>query len=411
MSVSRRRFIRDSAATVAVSFAVPPWLAKMVWAEGSGDAFAQTAAGRSRALVVIQLTGGNDGLNTVIPYADATYHSARPLIGIKDTDALHLTDFVGLNPAMKGMKGLYDAGRLAIVQGVGYPNPNRSHFRSMEIWQTAEPDKMGTEGWVGRYLDAIAQGRTSPLTGINIGNESSEALQSAHAAVPSIQGLANFGVVFPHSPEGDARANALKKIQYADTSTPYGALFAQTARETYESADRIRAGIQNYHSTVAYPASNFGRGMQQIAELISANLGTRVYYITLGSFDTHAAQTRRQPLLLQDLSDTLAAFQQDLAQMGQDDNVLTLAFSEFGRRVHENANQGTDHGTASEMFVVGKPVKGGLYGAYPSLTNLDQGDLKFTTDFRAVYGTVIDRWLGANSALVLGQQFEDLRFV
>jgi uncharacterized protein (DUF1501 family) len=311
------------------------------------------------------------------------------------------------------MKSLFDTGRLAVVQGVGYPNPNRSHFRSMEIWQTAVPDKIESEGWLGRYLDAIREGRLSPLTGINIGNEASEAFQSAHAAVPSIQGLANFGFVFPHNTDGDARTAALRQIQMHDTNTPYGKFFAETAQDTYESADKIRAGIKKYQSTVVYPKGGFGAGMQEVAALIAANLGTRVYYVSFGggSFDTHTQQARRHPLLLQQLSDGLAAFQADLEQMGAADKVVTLAFSEFGRRVHENAGGGTDHGTASEMFIVGKPVKGGLYGAYPSLTDLDQGDLKFTTDFRSVYATVLDRWLGANSEIVLGSRFEDLKFV
>jgi len=412
MPVTRRDFLRKSATTVAIGLAVPPWLAKMVWADSVADN-ALTVSGKTagRSLVVIQLTGGNDGLNTVVPYSDAAYHKARPVLAHPDDKVLHLNDQVGLSPVMTGMKTLYEQGRLAIVQGVGYPNPNRSHFRSMEIWQTAEPERIGSEGWVGRYLDAIRSGRASPLTGINIGNEASEVFTSAHAAVPSIQGLANFGVVFPRNPDGDARTAALKRVQLGDTNTPYGRFFQQTAQETYESADKISAGVKNYHSTVNYPKTGFGRGMQEIAQLISANLGTRVFYISTGSFDTHAGQLRRHAQLWQDVSDTLAAFQADMEQMGAGDNVLTLAFSEFGRRVHENANGGTDHGTASEMFILGKPVKGGLYGQYPSLSNLDQGDLKFTTDFRAVYATVLDRWLGTNSEIVLGSRYEDLKFV
>ena len=412
MSVSRRDFLKRGATTVAVGLAVPPWLAKMVWAQDSPSS-PGTASGRPKTLVVIQLTGGNDGINTVIPYADAAYRANRPTLGIPDSQVLHLSDSIGLNPAMTGMKGLFDKGQLAIVQGVGYPNPNRSHFRSMEIWQTAAPDREGTEGWVGRYLDSIRAGRTSPLTGINIGNEMSEALVSAHAAVPSIQGLANFGVVFPHNAESDPRTAALRQIQLSDTNTPYGRLFADTARETYDSADKIRMGIQKYHSTVKYPTGGFGDGLQEVAQLVAADLGTRVFYVSFGggSFDTHSAQGRRHPLLLTQLSDGLAAFQSDLDQMGKSDDVVTLCFSEFGRRVHENAGGGTDHGTASEMFIVGKPIKGGLYGEYPSLTNLDSGDLKFTTDFRSVYATVLDRWLGVNSQEVLGSQFEDLKFV
>ena len=412
MSVSRRQFLKGTATTVAVGLAVPPWLAKMVWADG--DSFNNASApGAARTLVVVQLTGGNDGLNTVIPYASDAYRQNRPTLAMPDNQMLHLTNDIALHPSMTGMKALYDKQQLAIVQGVGYPNPNRSHFRSMEIWQTAEPERLGTEGWVGRYLDAVRSGRTSPLTGINIGNESNEALQSAHAAVPTIQGLANFGFVFPHTGDGDARTAALRRIQMGDTNTPYGALFQQTAVDTYESADKIRQGIRNYHSAVPYPNGGFGKGMQEVASLIAADLGTRVFYVSFGggSFDTHTNQARRHPLLLSQLSDSLAAFQTDLEQMGKADQVVTVCFSEFGRRVHENAGGGTDHGTASEMFIVGKPIKGGLYGAYPSLTDLDQGDLKFTTDFRAVYATLIDRWLGANSEAVLGTRYEDLKFV
>ncbi len=412
MSVTRRDFLKKSATTVAVGLAVPPWLAKMVWADSVADnALAASGQTAGRSLVVIQLTGGNDGLNTVIPYADGAYHKARPVLAHNADKVLHLNDYVGLSPVMTGMKALYDQGRLAIIQGAGYPNPNHSHFRSMEIWQTAEPEKVASEGWVGRYLDAIRSGRTSPLTGINIGNEASEAFTSAHAAVPSIQGLANFGFVFPHNADGDAHTAALKKVQLGDANTPYGRFFQETAQETYDSADRISAGIKKYHSTVQYPTSAFGRGMQEIAQLIAAGLGTRVFYISAGGFDTHAQQVRRHDQLWQDVSDSLAAFQSDLEAMGAGDNVLTLAFSEFGRRVHENANGGTDHGTASEMFLLGKPVKGGLYGAYPSPTDLDAGDLKFTTDFRAVYATVLDRWLGTNSEIVLGKRYEDLKFI
>jgi len=411
MAVSRREFLVKSATTVAVGLAVPPWLAKMVWADGNASFGASGGAGGDRILVVVQLTGGNDGLNTFIPYADDAYRTNRPTLAVADSDVLKINDKLGLNPVMTGLKGLYDQGQVAIIQGVGYPNPNRSHFRSMEIWQTADPDKIDTEGWVGKYLDAVRDGRTSALTGINIGDEASEAFQSAHAAVPTIQGLANFGVVFPHNAEGDVRTAALRAIQTGDTNTPYGSFFQKTAVSTYDSAARIQKGIKNYQSTVTYPKGSFGEGLKEIAMLISANLGTKVFYISASGFDTHTNQLRRQPQLLQDISDGLAAFQSDLAQMGAADKVLTLAFSEFGRRVHENAGGGTDHGTASEMIIVGKPVKGGLYGEYPNLANLDQGDLKFTTDFRSVYSTVLDRWLGANSELVLGKRYEDLKFI
>jgi uncharacterized protein (DUF1501 family) len=264
---------------------------------------------------------------------------------------------------------------------------------------------------VGKYLDAIRDGRVSALTGINVGDQAPEATVSAHSAVPSIQGLANFGMIFPNNTEGAARDAALRKIQLAGSNSPYGAFFQQTASELYDSADKIRAGITNYHSTVAYGNDNFSNGMKEIAQLIAANLGTRIFYITLGSFDTHAQQTNRQPRLLGQLSAGIKSFMDDMAQMNKSDQVTVMTFSEFGRRVHENANGGTDHGTASEMFIAGAGVKGGLYGAYPSLTDLDQGDLKYNTDFRSVYATMLDKWMGVDSERVLGNRFDDLGFV
>jgi uncharacterized protein (DUF1501 family) len=411
MSISRRSLLKNGAAVVAVGLAVPPWLSKMVWADNGAAMNFHKDVPDDRILVVVQLTGGNDGLNTVIPYSNSSYLTNRPNIGVADSQVIQLTDSIGLNPAMTGMKQLWDNKQLAIVQGVGYPNPNRSHFRSMEIWQTAEPDTMGTEGWIGRYLDAIRDGRASPLTGINIGTEADPALSSAHAAVPTIQGLANFGVIYPSTPDGDARSAVLRQLQTAASGTPYGAFFQQTGTELYESADKIRIATAGYHSTVTYGTDGFGKGMQEIATLISADMGTKVYYISFNGFDTHTNQVKRQPLLLGQLADGLNSFMQDMAAQGKQDKVMVMCFSEFGRRVHENAGGGTDHGTASEMFIVGSGVQSGLYGAYPSLTDLDQGDLKFNTDFRSVYATVLDRWMGADSERVLGGQFGNLTFV
>jgi len=411
MSITRRSLLKQGAAVVAVGLAVPPWLSKMVWADNGAAMNFHKDVPDDRILVVVQLTGGNDGINTVIPYADSNYALNRPNIGVPDSQVLALSESIGLNPVMTGMKQLWDNKQLAIVQGVGYPNPNRSHFRSMEIWQTAEPETMATEGWIGKYLDAIRDGRASPLTGINIGTEADPALASAHAAVPTIQGLANFGVIYPSTPDGDARSAVLRQLQTAQSGTPYGAFLQQTGEELYQSADRIRIASSNYHSSVTYGNNDFGKGMQEIATLISADMGTKVFYISFNGFDTHTNQVKRQPQLLAQLSDGLNSFMQDMTGMGKQDKVLVMCFSEFGRRVHENAGGGTDHGTASEMFIVGAGVQSGLYGDYPSLTDLDQGDLKFSTDFRSVYATVLDKWMGADSERVLGQKFDNLTFV
>lgn len=322
-----------------------------------------TSAGLTPAdnvLVVIQLSGGNDGLNTVVPSQSREYRLARPHIAI--TSGLHpLDQGLALHPAMSGFKRLYDRGQLAVINGCGYPQPNRSHFRSLEIWHTADPSCSNPQGWLGRYIHENA----SPLTAINIGSHLPQALAIEGRSVPSIQ----------------------------------------TAED-----GRGVCNLAAYESDVAYPAG-LGKQLELVARMIDANVGTRVFYLQLAGFDTHANQLSQHETQLAQLSDSVAAFFDDLAVAGHGDRVAVMCFSEFGRRLAQNNSNGTDHGAAGPMFVVGPKVRGGIYGAHPSLTRLDHGDLKYTTDFRRVYGTVLDKWLGADSARVLGNRFEPVAFL
>lgn len=366
-------------------------------------------------LVVVQLGGGNDGLNTVVPYGQAAYYRARPTIAIPENKVLRLADGIGLHPSMGGLKELYDDGLLAVVQGVGYPNPNRSHFKSMDIWHTADPSATG-RGWLGRYLDAECCGygkgeSGSPMTpepqaAIAIGREAPLALQGSVAKPVAFENTDLFrwlgrdvhsSLAAPY--DGITRSGPLP-------GTPEGsnaAFLMRTALDAQVSSEQIRRAVAQ-RPLVQYPGGDLSRQLQMVASMIRAGLKTRVYYVTMGGFDTHAGQggeQGRHAQLLREFSGALRAFYNDLKSQGNDGRVLTLSFSEFGRRVGQNASGGTDHGTAAPMFLAGPMVRAGLLGTYPSLTDLDDGDLKFTTDFRAVYGGVLQGWLAADPRKVI----------
>jgi uncharacterized protein (DUF1501 family) len=403
VSTTRRRFLQStlgSSALVALGYDVPGFLARTALAAASDG-------GGERVLVVVQLSGGNDGLNTVVPFNDPAYAAARPQLAIPASQVVTVNDRIGLHPALAGFGKLLEARRLAIVQGVGYPNPDRSHFRSMDIWHSARPDlATPTDGWLGRSVECLdgAVGRDVPA--LHLGAEQLPlALVSGRVPVPSVATLDNFRL---RTESGALPPEAL--AQLASTAAPGEPPLADFLRRTtlaaYQSSTQVQAALQEESSPVEYPGLGLAQKLRSIAGLIDAQLATRIYYVSLDGFDTHANQAAAHAALLGELGSSLAAFYEDLAHRGQADRVLTLTFSEFGRRLAENASAGTDHGAAAPMFLAGSGLAGPVVGEHPSLTDLDDGDPRFHTDFRQVYAAVLQSWLGCDPATVLGGQFE-----
>lgn len=363
---------------------------------------------QDRCLVLINLAGGNDGLNCVVPHGDARYYQMRPGLAIDRSDVLAINAHVGLNPGMRSFKALYDKGVVAIVQGVGYPDPDHSHFRSTEIWQTAAPDQYKHTGWLGRYFDQAELPSENLFKGVAISRVLPEVLVSERTDIPAVPGLGGYAMI--------ADRNALARNAFSREAqdralpfrSPYLAHVMEIEANAQRSSEELPRLIAGYKSQASYPATGLGRSLALAAQIVGSNLGTRAVYVEHGSFDTHVSQKTTQNLLLAEFSDAIAAFYQDLAAHGNERRVLTLTFSEFGRRIEENGSRGTDHGEASPLFLIGGGVKGGLYGTLPDLAATNMGNLRYTTDFRSVYATVLERWLGRPSAPVLNGSFQKL---
>jgi uncharacterized protein (DUF1501 family) len=434
---TRRDFLRTSVLGGALSWTVPAFLANTfsaLQAEAAGSA-TQTATGKdSTILVVLQMAGGNDGLNTVVPYANDYYHQARPRIGLPANSILKINDEVGLHQSLAGFKNLYDAGQLSIIQGAGYPNPNRSHFRSTEIWQTAsDADKVESYGWIGRYFDNACHG-ADPTVGVNIGHQMPQAFSAKTPTGISLDNPQSYRFMTGgrHSADGEMNADEksfreLNQPESGDNSgTTIGAIHGPTAHpgsvmdflertalDAEMSSDKILAITKRVDNQATYPNSHLASGLKLVAKLIGGGLPTRIFYVSQGGYDTHTNQVGQQDRLLQDLGDSVKAFVQDLQAQGNFQRVLMMTFSEFGRRVAENANGGTDHGAAAPLFVIGHKVKAGLHGKYPSLApqDLTNGDLRYNVDFRSVYAGVLEDWLKTKSQPILGAKFKPLPLV
>ncbi len=417
MHPTRREFFRmglGSSALLACGSTVPMFLARSA-ASLAGDGL---PAAKGRILVVVQLDGGNDGLNTVIPYGDDEYHKQRPTLQVSSKEALKVDDHVGLHPALGDFAKLLEQQRLVIVQSVGYPNPNRSHFESMAIWNTGRPDAdKATPGWLARVIDRrsgpFAQG-DSPGLHIHDAFPLPRALEGGQQVIPSLARLEQFrrrlGV--PEGADPTAQAEAIDRLGRPNHGEP-GSLLQFVERcslITYASSARLERLQQDHASaTPGYPDYyGLARRLQLISQLIKAGLTTSIYYTQLDGFDTHGGQLTRHQQLLHELGISLRAFLDDLEKAKEADRVLVLVFSEFGRRLAENASGGTDHGTAAPVFLLGRPVKAGLHGLYPDLNHLVDGDPKYTIDFRSLYATVLERWLDVPSRAVLGTAFETL---
>lgn len=362
----------------------------------------------NKVLVILQLSGGNDGLNTVIPVRNDIYYKARPRLGIDKSKALLITDDAGLHPALSGFRELYDEGHLGILNDVGYPNPDRSHFRSMDIWHTAsQSHEYLSTGWVGRYLDAQCKGCDKPTQAIELDDVLSLAMKGEH-----IKGIA---MKDPRRLYGTANEkffrDVLKNTDGKTGEENLGYLY-KTMAETISSADYIFKQSRVHPTSATYPDTGLGNSLKTIASLIFSDINTKVYYVSLGSFDTHINQEFQQRRLFTEMNDAVTAFVKDLQANNRFNDVLLFTFSEFGRRVSQNASGGTDHGTANNMFFISGGLKQkGLINSLPDLRELEDGDLKHRIDFKNVYATVLNKWLGADDELILGKKYSRLEFV
>jgi len=411
--MNRRAFLKDGVAAFTISFAAPAFLSDLARAQGAS----------SRNLVVLDLTGGNDGLSMLVPYTDSAYYSRRPTLAIPAGSVLQVGSdssgkALGLHPKLTGLKDIFNQGRLALIQRVGYENSSRSHFFGTDIWSTANPSNSAGNGWVGRYLSTLPP-PLDPLVAWNTTGDTPHALLSSTVSVASIPSISGYAFNSPNS-GSDAtleRAAATSIASHVPVDKPHVAFVSTSVQAAMATLDRV-AAVGSYRPSVAYPTNGFGQALQAIAGAMAKGTGTRVFWVQTGGYDTHASQdtnadTGAYVKLMVTLNDGLTAFYNDLKNQGLLSQSLLLSFSEFGRRITENGSKGTDHGSASVMMAMGGGVRGGLFGTAASLATDPQNptlenntqDVKFESDFRSVYARVIDNWLGGDSVGVLGGNF------
>ncbi len=411
MKVTRRSFLHNGVAAFTVSCAAPRFLSELAQAQGS----------QARSLVILYLGGGNDSLSTLVPYSDNNYYSRRPQLAVPAGQVLQIGSDrsgvnLGLHPRLSGLKTIFDQGRLAIVQRTGYPNQSRSHFLGTDIWSTADPGQPQGTGWLGRYLDTLPS-PVDPLVGWNTTRELPRTLQSRTVGVPAIPAVNGYAFQSPNGGQdaGYARTAAIRISSHLPVGRPHLSFVNATAQAALATLDRV-ASVGRYGPSVTYPTNGLGQAFQAVAGAMSGGIGTRIFWVQTGGYDTHSGQGVLQGSyfnLMSTLNDAVLAFYNDLQNQGLLGQTLLLQFSEFGRRITENGSQGTDHGAGSLMFAIGGGVRGGIYGTGPNLNPTPDNqtlensgnDVKFETDFRAVYATVIDRWLGADSLNLLGGDF------
>ena len=374
-----------------------------------------TSNNRDRSLVVVELDGGNDALNTIIPYNNGLYYDFRPGIGIPQEAVLRIDDELGFNPSLAPLKHLWDTGNVAVINGIGYPNPNRSHFRSRDVWHTAQPEKVGVEGWLGTAIRDLDPQGENVLTGVNFGRGLPKALVCKGVPVASVGNLETYGL-FPDVKDELMRSYALDAFSRIYGPEPGKDIIAQAlsqaGTDALKGADILRTAPEKYSSDVEYADTAIAQSLKGVAQVMSADLGTRIFYTQLAGFDTHSGQLPAHTQLWQIVSTAISAFTQDLEEHGLEDDTIILVWSEFGRRIRDNGS-GCDHGSGGVAFVIGGPVNGGLYGEYPSLREEDHldGDLRFNNDFRSTYSTILDRWLGLDGVPIVNGQFEHFGFI
>ena len=397
--MNRRDFIEQSALTTAGTLLIPQFLKAY-----ESRAMGQTMAPSGKILVIVQLSGGNDGLNTVVPYRNDIYYRERPGIAIKPENVLKLNDEIGLHPAMTPLKSLYDDGLLTVINNVGYPNPIRSHFRSMDIWQTAtDADTYGQTGWLGRYLEKSQN--PEPYRTLEIDDTLSLALKGEQ-----LNGLA---LLDPKKLYNQTRNGMVKKLsQDHDHEHETASYLYKTLAETVSSAEYVFDKANVKSTGTVYPTNELGNRLRTVSQLIQSGVATSVYYISISGFDTHINQPGQQERLLKQYAESVGAFMGDLKTAGRQNDVMLMTFSEFGRRVKQNGSNGTDHGTASNVFLIGGGMPSQrVMNEAPNLSDLTEGDLNYTVDFRQIYATLLRNYLGADDTAILGRKFDTLKFV
>ncbi|MGH9383926.1 MAG: DUF1501 domain-containing protein [Vicinamibacterales bacterium] len=411
MNVSRRQFVKGGVTAFTFGFAAPQFLCDLASAQGSS----------SRTLVIVYLSGGNDSLSTIVPYRDSNYASRRPTLAIPPANVLQIGSDaskvdLGLHPRLTGLKAIFDAGRLAIVQRTGYANQSRSHFTGYDIWGTATTDNTQGTGWLGRYLDGLAT-PLDPLVAWNTQRETPRPLMSRTVGVPAITNPTTYSFSSPNSATERVfeRTAQTKIASHLPVEIPYLSFVNSTAQAALATLDRV-ATVANYRPSLTYPNNGFGQALQAVAGAMNVGIGTKIFWVQTGGFDTHSQQGTNAGSyfnLMATVGDGLKAFHDDLSNQSLLNNTLILVYSEFGRRITENGSQGTDHGSGANMFAIGGLVRGGIYGTAPSLSldpanptlENNAADVKYETDFRAVYAKIVDGWLGANSVTILGADY------
>ena len=375
-----------------------------------------TSTKKDPVLAVLQLSGGNDALNTIVPYSNPLYADNRPSVRVSEDQVLKIDGSIGFNPALGPIKELYDQDKVAIILGVGYPNPNRSHFRSMDIWHTCEPDKVGDEGWLGRAIRDIDPKGENVLTGVNFGRGLPRSLAAPGVPVASVGNLETYGVLTGIEDEQRDEALDIFSRMYSPAMGRGQVMdyLSHTGMDALKGADILSTAPEKYSSSVEYGNNSVAQYLRNIAQTHIAGFGTRFLYTTApyNSFDTHAGQMVGHSGLWSEVSNAVRDFQTDLTENNASDNMTLLVFTEFGRRVHDNGS-GTDHGSGGVAFVIGDNVKGGIYGEYPSLeeNKLLEGDLHFNNDFRGLYSTLLEKWIGIDAQSVVGGNFEQMAFI
>lgn len=368
---------------------------------------------KQKSLVVVQLTGGNDFMNTIVPYTNEHYFDARKKIVLGENDVIPINETLAINNNAKPFKRLYDEGRMAIIQGIGYPNSNRSHFRGMDIWHTCEPDRVGTEGWLGQAIKELDIKSENVLTGVNIGQGLPRAMAVSGVPVTSIGDLEGYGVMkrIEQQKLREKALQAFKDIYGQAIGTGQVAEYiGKTGLDVLKGADMLSQVASEYTSTIEYADNQISKSLRDVARIHFADLGTRIFYTNHGGYDTHANEMPSHPKLMKDLSRAISDFMDDLKEHKASDEVVVLVFTEFGRRMRDNGS-GTDHGSGGGAFLFGNSVKGGLYSEYPSLAPADWEhgeDLKHTIDFRGIYGTILEQWLDVEAKPIVKGKFEQI---